>query len=254
MTPPDDTPDGDATTYVEPAEDDAAEERWPVIVAFALGVVLAGFVTVQLIRRIEPEPDLAMAPTTTLAMATGPAAGATATAALPAAPPPVAPRLASDAPETPPPPAVVSDAPPTPPLPAEAAPAPGDTAPSAVDALDLVDDFRRAYEQRNVERLGAFFAPDAHKGDLVGRDAIVADYRRFFTNARDLLYSQPSAAVEPHGDHVIVRAPFQITYKDAANRAIEVRGTAAWTIVHRDGATLIRSLDFELTPVAAAER
>jgi CRISPR/Cas system-associated protein Csm6 len=123
-----------------------------------------------------------------------------------------------------------------------------------VAALDLVDDFRRAYEQRNVERLGEFFTLDARKGDLAGRPAIVADYQRFFTNARDLMYSQPTAAVEPHGDHVIVRAPFQITYKDAANRSIEVRGTAAWTIVRRDATTLIRSLDFELTPVAAAER
>jgi hypothetical protein len=183
-----------------------------------------------------------------------PDAAATATAAPPTTPPPLPPRPSTDAPETPPAPAVVSDAPPTPPRPTGPAAAPGDTAPTAVDALDLVDDFRRAYEQRNVERLGAFFAPDARKGDLAGRAAIVADYQRFFTNARDLLYSQPSAAVEPHGDHAIVRAPFQITYKDAANRAIEVRGTAAWTVVHRDGATLIRSLDFELTPVAAAER
>ena len=95
------------------------------------------------------------------------------------------------------------------------------------------------------------FAIDARKGDLSGRDAVIADYQRFFANARDLLYSQPSAAVEPHGDHVIVRAPFEITYKDASDRVIEVRGTAAWTLVRRDGTTLIRNLDFEITPVAA---
>jgi len=213
--------------------------------------VLAGFVMVQLVRRIEPDPLEAARP--------GPVApGAIASApsaATPSPPPGAAPaaplRGATDTPATP---AAVTDAPPTPPLPAGTATrsAPGDTAPSAVDALDVVDDFRRAYEQRNLERLGALFAKDARKGDLAGRDTILADYRRFFTNARDLLYSQPSAAVEPHADHVVVRAPFEITYKDATDRAIEVRGTAAWTLVRRDGATLIRSLDFELTPMAAS--
>jgi hypothetical protein len=152
-------------------------------------------------------------------------------------------------------PAAVTDAPATPPLPGGAATRfVSGSAPSAVDALDTVDDFRRAYEQRNLERLGALFAADARKGDLAGRDAILADYQRFFANARDLLYSQPSAAVEQHGDHVIVRAPFEITYKDAENRPIEVRGTAAWTLVRLDGSTLIRSLDFEVSPVAAGAR
>jgi type II secretory pathway predicted ATPase ExeA len=244
------TDDGDVTDD-EIADDDQSEERSPVMVAFVVGVVLAviaALVVVRLVRRVQPEPDLVMAPTTTLAVAGAP--NATAAMAAPTPPAPEPDQL-SDTPATP---AIVSDAPPTPPRPAGPPAAPGDTAPTAVDALDLVDDFRRAYEQRNVERLGTFFAPDARKGDLAGRQAIIADYQRFFTNARDLLYSQPTAAVEPHGDHVIVRAPFQITYKDASNRAIEVRGTAAWTIARRDGSTLIRSLDFELSPVAAADR
>jgi len=230
-----------------PADDERREERSRMMMASALGVVLAviaALVVVRLVRRVQPEPNLAMTPNTTIAVAAAPNAVAV-------TPPPTAPSPASD---TPPTPAVVSDAPPTPPLPSGPAAAPGDTAPTAVAALDLVDDFRRAYEQRNVERLGTFFAADARKGDLAGRPAIIADYQRFFTNARDLLYSQPTAAVEPHGDHVIVRAPFQITYKDASNRAIEVRGTATWTVVRRDGGTMIRSLDFELSPVAAAER
>jgi hypothetical protein len=171
---------------------------------------------------------------------------------------PAPPPVTSDTPPTPAtPPAAVSDAPTTAApgsLPSSSAAVVGAIAPSAVDALDVVDDFRRAYEQRNVERLGALFAIDAHKGALVGRDTILADYQRFFANARDLLYSQPSAAVEPRGDHVIVRAPFEITYKDAAGRQIEVRGIAAWSLVKREGSTVIQRLDFEITPVAAAVR
>jgi hypothetical protein len=234
-----DLPGGDL-----PDADEGGDERWPMIVAIALGVMLAGFVSVQLLRRGEAERDFASAPPTTIAAAAAPS---------PTVPPPAPPaapeRTVSDTPHTPAAAPVVT---PAAPIPAGARTA--DAAPSAMDALDTVDDFRRAYEQRNVERLGALFAIDARKGDLTGRDVVIADYQRFFANARDLLYSQPSAAVEPHGDHVIVRAPFEITYKDANDRVIEVRGTAAWTLVRRDGATLIRNLDFEITPVAAAGR
>jgi hypothetical protein len=222
-----------------------------VVIAAALFVVLGGVLMVQLVRRIEPAPDFEAAPPPTVVVAPAPTA-----ATLP--PPPSAPPApaASDTPAAPPAaPAAITDAPATQPLPG----GPSDrfvsgNAPTAVDALDTVDDFRRAYEQRNLDRLGALFTADAHKGELVGRDAILADYQRFFTHARDLLYSQPSAAVEPRGDHVVVRAPFEITYKDAENRPIEVRGTAAWTLVRLDGATLIRSLDFEVSPVAAPAR
>ena len=222
--------------------DELPEERWPVIVAFALGIVLAGVVMVQLVRRIEPSRDLDTATVATLPPSPG---------TIPATPR----ASASDTPATPPAaPAAVTDAPASPPLRGGTAQrfVAGGTAPSAVDALDAVDDFRRAYEQRNLDRLATLFAVDARKGDLVGREAILVDYQRFFANARDLLYSQPSAAVEPHGDHVVVRAPFEIMYKDSANRPVEIRGTAVWTLVHRDGATLIRSIDFEITPAAPA--
>jgi hypothetical protein len=218
-----------------------------MVVAFALGVVLAGFVMVQLVRRMEPRIDVEMvaqAPPTVAPVAPAPA---------PAPPPTIpAPPPLSDTPATPVAPAS-TDAPTPPPVPDDGL-GTVTTAPSAVDALDVVDDFRRAYEQRNIERLGALFAVDARKGGLAGRDAIIADYRRFFANARDLLYSQPSAAVEPHGTHVIVRAPFEITYNDAGGRTIEVRGIAAWTIIRRDGTTLIRGLDFEITPVTSSGR
>jgi general secretion pathway protein A len=233
-------------------DEDGGEERWPVIVAFALGVVLAGFVMVQLFRRAAPVPDVGHEVPPAVASAPAPAAPV----AAPAVPSPLLPPpAASDTPPTPAPPASpVSDAPSGPPVTGTMPPrtAAGVAAPSAVDALDVVDDFRRAYEQRNLERLGMLFAPDAHKGALAGRDAILADYQRFFANARDLLYSQPSAAVEPHAGYVVVRAPFEITYKDTADRSIEVKGIAAWTLVRRDGGTVIQRLDFEIAPVAAA--
>ena len=226
----------------------------------AIGVVLAGFVMIPLLHQNESTSDFQAAvqppvvaavpstvvpavPTTLPAVAMVP----------PAVPPAAVTPPAGTAPAGAPPAGTISDAPPTPAGPAASPAAPsvvGAAAPSAVDALDLVDSFRRAYEQRNVDALGELFAADAQKGALAGRDAIVADYRRFFSGARDLLYSQPTAAVEPSGDHVVVRAPFEITYLDAANKEVHVRGTAAWTIVRAEGATLIRSLDFEMHPDA----
>src|SRR5688572_2121909 len=231
--PPDDeeSPDGDED--LAPA--DGGDERWPVVAAFALGVVLAGVGMMQLLRRDDGGAEFARrseplaAAVTTAPSGESPAREpGSGLAPLPAAPPP-------------------ATLPPVAAVPPAAAPPRFGQAPSAVDALDVVDEFRRAYEQRNVARLAELFAPSARKGDVLGRDAIMADYQRFFTGARDLLYSQPSAAVEPRGDHVIVRAPFQISYKDAANNTVESSGTAAWTIVRLDGATLIQSLDVHPT-------
>ena len=115
-----------------------------------------------------------------------------------------------------------------------------------MDAFDVVDAFQRAYEARDLETIGPLFAPDASKGELVGREAILIDYQRFFENAHDISYLQPSATVEPRRDHLMVRAPFIITYRDPGDRPVEVRGIAKWKIVQRGNATLIGSLDFEL--------
>jgi len=250
--PPEVHADDDAGQDQDLEGDEGGDERWPLVVAFAIGVVLAGFIMVQLLRQNESTSDFQAAIQPPVAAAVPSTIVSSAPSTLPPAAvmPPAGPP-ATIAPPT----AAVSDAPPTPAGPAvPAAPtrsAGAGAAPSAVDALDLVDSFRRAYEQRNVEALGELFAADARKGPLAGRDAIVADYRRFFAGARDLLYSQPTAAVEPSGDHVVVRAPFEITYLDAASKEVNVRGTAAWTIVRADGSTLIRSLDFEMHPDGA---
>lgn len=123
--------------------------------------------------------------------------------------------------------------------------------PSAMEALDVVDAFRAAYEQRDLTAIAALFTPDATKGEIVGREAIVADYQRFFEGTSDVVYAQPSASVEPRADHVLVRAPFEITYRDPAGRPVEVRGLATWKIVRLGTSPRIEALDFELRPVLA---
>jgi hypothetical protein len=78
----------------------------------------------------------------------------------------------------------------------------------------------------------------------------MADYQRFFEDAHDISYRQPSATAEPRQDHVLVRAPFTINYRDPADQPIEVRGIATWEVVQQGERVLIRRLDFELDPVA----
>jgi general secretion pathway protein A len=139
--------------------------------------------------------------------------------------------------------------PPTPPT-ADAAPKAPYTPPSPLDAYDVVDAFQRAYETRDLDSLDRLFSDDASKGELRGREAVMADYQRFFEDAHDITYRQPSATAEPRQDHVLVRAPFTINYRDPADQPIEVRGIATWEGVQQGERVLIRRLDFELDPVA----
>jgi len=139
------------------------------------------------------------------------------------------------------------------------APAPPTTAqsttqwerPSAMEALDIVDAFRAAYESQNLSAIASLFTPDATKGEIAGREAIVADYQRFFEGTSNIVYAQPSASVEPRADHVLVRAPFEITYHDSTGRPVEVRGLATWKVVRLGSSPRIAALDFALDPVVA---
>jgi ketosteroid isomerase-like protein len=162
---------------------------------------------------------------------------------------PLAPPLTVSAP-TLPSVATASSVPPPAPLPTTPPVAAGER-PSAMDALDVVDAFRAAYEGRDLSAIASLFTPDATKGEIVGREAIVADYQRFFEGTTDIVYAQPSASVEPRADHVLVRAPFEITYRDAAGRPVEVRGLAAWKVVRLGASARIAALDFQLDPVLA---
>jgi len=120
-----------------------------------------------------------------------------------------------------------------------------------MEALDIVDAFRAAYESQNLSAIASLFTPDATKGEIAGREAIVADYQRFFEGTSNIVYAQPSASVEPRADHVLVRAPFEITYHDSTGRPVEVRGLATWKVVRLGSSPRIAALDFALDPVVA---
>jgi hypothetical protein len=112
-------------------------------------------------------------------------------------------------------------------------------APSATEALDLVDRFRLAYESRNVERLRPVLAPHVFA-------EIASRYARDVDDLETIDYIQPTAVAEPHGDRVQVEAPFVLRYRDRHGAKGERHGTASWEIARLDGETRIVSLRGEL--------
>jgi general secretion pathway protein A len=123
----------------------------------------------------------------------------------------------------------------------EVAPPPRAAPPSALDAVELVDRFWRAYQARDPDGVRALFAPDAvPEGkildvDPTGRGALV----------------EPAARLEakPVGDSVTVRVPFQLTTRDDHGRTVRRQGVATWQIAMRDGSPRIVALASEPGPV-----
>ena len=167
------------------------------------------------------------------------------TAPAPAAPP----TEAAATPETTrpaPPPAPVAPEPtaattPTfpPDVPVAATPRPA--APTALDAIAVVDRFWQAYETRDTDGLRALFAPDAMPAgavldvDPMGSGALVT----------------PSGRIEakPVGDRVTVRVPFQLNTRDGRGRAVRRQGVASLQVAMHDGTPRIVSLAADAAPV-----
>jgi general secretion pathway protein A len=206
------------TLYVAPPPPPSRRSAaMPIAAALAL-VVVAGGLTWRLTRPEPPPPrPLAMAlrvvpPVPTTIPATPPE---TIAEPLPE-PEPIPTPVAVPAPIVEPPPAVTGEPP-----------------PSAVEALDVVDAFRRAAERRDYPKLRALLAPDA------AADDVTADYVKRFPRTGAMSWSQPRADVEPMGERITVHAPFVITYRNENGRPIEMRGSAAWEIARRDGMPVI---------------
>ena len=131
---------------------------------------------------------------------------------------------------------------------ADAASTPPNDLPTPEEARALVQTFRLAYEDRDVGRLIALFAADATDNERSGVERIAAAYREAFENIDDVRYSLEPADVVMADGRVVVRAPFLIRYAQPPNGQGEMRGTAAWEIVRREGRTQIVALRWQLAP------
>jgi len=119
---------------------------------------------------------------------------------------------------------------------------------STEEAASVVEEFRSAYEARNVDRLVELFAPDAAENGTRGVDAIAQGYRRMFTAIEELSYTLESLAIAPRGPAAEVRGPFIIRYREMGGDRHEVRGQAEWEVRRREGRPLITALTYRLDP------
>jgi ketosteroid isomerase-like protein len=137
------------------------------------------------------------------------------------------------------------------PLAPVAAALPAATGPvSPAEATAVVEEFRAAYEARNIDRILALFAADAAENGRQGRDAIAAGYRASLPALGELRYRLPGLAVESQGEHAQVRSPFVLTYRQADGGAVELHGEAEWALERRDGHAQIVTLNYRLDPEA----
>src|SRR5207247_1772034 len=118
--------------------------------------------------------------------------------------------------------------------------------PSAAEALDVVDAFRRAYEARDTEALERLLAVDA-----AARLAAVAPDVRAPARPAAVASLRAGAGGGPRGAAVEVRAPFVLRYRGRAGHTGELRGTAVWQVARRDEAARIVGLARELAPGSA---
>ena len=119
---------------------------------------------------------------------------------------------------------------------------------STEEAAAVVEQFRTAYEARDVDRLVQLFAPDAAENGTRGVDAIASGYRRMFMAIEELSYRLESLSIAPHGPAAEVRGPFIIRYRESGGDHLEVRGQAEWEVRRREGRPLITALTYRLDP------
>ena len=155
------------------------------------------------------------------------------------------PPVAAPAPTTPPP-APPPTSPPVRPIAPPAASADGPL--STIEAAKLIDEFRAAYELRDVDRLVGLFAPDAAENGRRGLDLIAAAYRSTLGGIEDIHYTLRSLAVDTHGLQTDVKAPFVINYRQPGGPRSEIRGEAEWKLERRDGRPRIVELNYRLEP------
>jgi general secretion pathway protein A len=128
--------------------------------------------------------------------------------------------------------------------------APRDGIVSATEAAEVIEEFRSAYEARDVRRLLGLFASDASENGQRGHAAIEAAYRRSLPTLAEVRYTLDALNVQTQGPTAQVRAPFVIAYRQPSGGSGIIRGEAEWQLERRGGRPLITALNYRLEPEA----
>jgi general secretion pathway protein A len=198
-------------------------------VAAALVALLAVTLSIVSVRQEWPDPE----PVAPAARAT-PTQGLAAVLEATAAEPPAAPTPAATG--------TTAEAEPA------AAAAASEGAPSPAEAAVLIDEFRSAYEARDIDRIVELFAPDASENGLQGIEAIASGYRARLPELSEVHYTMPRFSVAAQGTRTDVRAPIVISYRKASGASGEIRGEAEWKLERRAGRARIVALDYRVEP------
>jgi general secretion pathway protein A len=121
-------------------------------------------------------------------------------------------------------------------------------APSAAEAAVLIDEFRTAYEARDIDRILELFAPDASENGVQGIEAIASSYRARLPELSEVRYTMPRFSVAAQGTRTDVRAPIVISFRKSSGASGEIRGEAEWKLERRAGRTRIVALDYRVDP------
>ena len=109
-----------------------------------------------------------------------------------------------------------------------------------------MEEFRLAYEARDVERIQRLFSTDAVENERRGREAVALGYERAFEQRTDIEYRLPSLRFEQRGDRVIVRSPFVTRFRKPDGSAAQLTGSGEWQIERREGGARVVVFTYQL--------
>ncbi|HXJ34168.1 MAG TPA: AAA family ATPase [Candidatus Eisenbacteria bacterium] len=120
--------------------------------------------------------------------------------------------------------------------------------PTAAEARAVVHEYMLAYEDRDLDRMMALFAPQAIANEIDGADAIREDYAKTFARLAEVTCVVPRVDVtlSDEDDIVTVSGPLVIDYRDNNGETSALRGDARWEIARLGGAPRIVGLRYTL--------
>ncbi|MGH7267507.1 MAG: hypothetical protein ACREMB_22025, partial [Candidatus Rokuibacteriota bacterium] len=120
------------------------------------------------------------------------------------------------------------------------------------EVLGLIEAFRAAYEQRNVDRLMGLFGAAPRDRQVAGRQAVEALYTRNFAALIGIRYelSQLELNGGGAGGGVVVEGRYRIraTRSGFLAERLDLTGPIRWVLGREPGGLRILEIDYEMPP------